>query len=128
MVFLLLGSTLYKAILYKEITWHLDQLIYMYFWCPDNYLHITMWRFWCIHIVSHDDWKDLCFLQVLFWLQLHVSQQQALKVLLSFKPSVFFLFCQQTPETTGIKFPDFKQPGVFVRSQKVKTCGLPYYY
>ncbi|XP_045160572.2 DNA methyltransferase 1-associated protein 1-like isoform X1 [Mercenaria mercenaria] len=26
----------------------------------------------------------------------------------------------QTPETTGIKFPDFKQPGVYVRSQKMK--------
>ena len=28
-------------------------------------------------------------------------------------------FFQATPESTGIKFPDFKQPGVFVRSQKV---------
>ena len=31
----------------------------------------------------------------------------------------FFSFFQATPESTGIKFPDFKQPGVFVRSQKV---------
>lgn len=26
----------------------------------------------------------------------------------------------QTPDSTGIKFPDFKQPGVYVRSQKMK--------
>ena len=32
---------------------------------------------------------------------------------------LFFYFLQATPESTGIKFPDFKQAGVFVRSQKV---------
>ena len=30
-----------------------------------------------------------------------------------------FFYFQTTPDTTGIKFPDFKQSGVTLRSQRV---------